>query len=195
MLRRQVQTVNIRAMHPCSSCCGRWELFVKTTPNKIVTIHVNDTDTITYVKDKIQDQEGPPSGDERLIFAGRQLEDEKTVGHYRITTGSTIHLAQRLRGGKPVIYLLTPTPIDVSVTLSLIPSWSFSAIYPSPTYQASNLKGDNVVWNVHAQPDGTLRCQNTQTDIAYLYWEALYVLLLPISKMIYSCNTKVQFAC
>lgn len=180
MLRDQVQTVNIGAIRPGSPCSGRWELFAKTPSGKNVTVHVNDTDTIAYVKDQIQDKEGLPSDEQRLILAGKQLEDERTIGDYRITTGSTIHIVKRLRGGKPVIYLLTPTPIDVSVTLSLIPSWSFSAIYPSPTIQASNLKGDNVVWNVHTQPDGTLRCQSTQTDVAYLYWEALYVLLFPI---------------
>ena len=114
-----------------------------------------------------------PSSNQRLIFRGQRLNDEKFIAQYCIPEASTIHLIEALKGGKPVVYLLSPTPMDVRVKLSLVPSWSFSAIYPPvPT---SGSKYHSITWNVHVRPDKTLRCHDTGLDVAYLYWEALYV--------------------
>mmetsp|Transcript_44370 Transcript_44370/g.70255 ORF Transcript_44370/g.70255 Transcript_44370/m.70255 type:complete len:156 (+) Transcript_44370:75-542(+) len=78
---------------------GGMELSVKTLAGKTVTVEVEEGETIGDIKAKIQDKEGIPPKEQRLIFGGKQLDDRKTLQQYDIKEDSVINLVLRLRGG------------------------------------------------------------------------------------------------
>lgn len=76
------------------------QLFVKTLTGKTVSVEADPGDSIETLKHKIQEKEGIPPEQQRIIFGGKQLQGgDKTLGDFDLEEGNTLHLVLRLRGG------------------------------------------------------------------------------------------------
>jgi hypothetical protein len=161
-------------------------IFIKTLTGKMLTIRCLQSDTIVEIKTRVQIQEGISPDHQRLIFSGKQLEDDRTLTDYNISNENVLYLVLRLR--KPVIRLksINNQVINhVNVSIELDPHiWILSSLYPNPSMTD---RKNFVQWNnMNVYPDGKIIFEknlemtnrlypliNDENEYRMLFWEAL----------------------
>ena len=163
LAERSSSTLHATTSAPtASTVTGAFEIYIKTLTGKIVPLQVTSWSMVLDVKRLIQDKEGIPPCQQRLIFAGRQLEDDLLLREYKIQPESMFHLRLMLRGGMYVeaqaqgglpktFTVMTPSGGEHEVT------WTFERL-------------EDVVKRVRAMDEEENACERRagEDDAAYI---------------------------
>ena len=162
------------------------KIYIRTLTGKTLELEIGEHDTVMTLMERIHEIEGSTPCQQRVIFAGKQLEEEKRLSDYNIRPESTIRLVLNLRGAKPVILLYDnekKVNEEVIVKLTLNDAMDIGATYPQPTVTNENSKGKEYEWKCSYSSDGSEdACQLTVNgkNYEYLFWEGI-------------CNRKEDF--
>ncbi|CAM9319374.1 unnamed protein product [Pylaiella littoralis] len=154
-----------------------YPIFVKTLTGQTYPLDVHSSDTTDDVKEKIQDTQGIPPDQQRLIFHGEQMEDDRTLFDNEVEEKSTCHLVLRLRGGGPSGHFADVSNSDAMKKIKFsndAPSWRTAApglcLEGRCTNRGCEAHGMMVILNNHFQDFDLMRgspkpCPECQRDV------------------------------
>ena len=143
---------------------GGMQIFVKTLTGRHMVFDVDPTDDIEVIKAKIEDREGIPKDQVRIIYAGKQLENGHTCQDYGIQKDSIIHLVLR----KPLIYLYPEQPTKIKVSIEL--TGHMTSLYPKPKQiETGEDNKEKYEWEVESDNNSRIKYQGKA--YSYLFWE------------------------
>ena len=151
--------------------CGSAASYISTPPPFSINEDGLLEREVSYLCERIQTRLFGNSVISGLRLGSLPLDRERTLSSYAMCSGSTVTaniVTKRSHICKSIIYLYPPVSLaDATVKLTVVPSWVFSDAHPKG-YRGYGQE----IWNVAAEPNGTLVEKNTGTEISYLHWEA-----------------------
>jgi len=164
------------------------QIFVKTQCGKTITIDLSNDSTIEDLQMKIQDKEGIPPDQMRIIFNGYQIWGERTIRDYRIKNEDTLELILRLRGGKPVISVYNDSEKDFvgNISIKLNNDFEFTDVIPEPII-ISDINQSTFENIVVKSKDSVINYEGT--DFQYIFWEAVREKIVPQFTRVYKINS------
>lgn len=194
--QEQLQTANRSAVKQEEAVSGSSQTLPQGSQRLKITVQHLDGSAFTYTLKSstemkklyraVAESTNLCEDDFYLSYEGTRIYQYATPAHYNIEDDDILELYLQQKGGKPLIYLLPPSPLpEASVQLTLIPQWEFSAIYPVVPASTSNER-QSIKWTVSAAPGGMLVNKADNQPTPYLYWEALTNSKPSISELLFN---------